>query len=170
MSHVNGTVVNPQRALQLPQFELTADRLSWVERDPQTQEVQTQLVIPQCHRRSVLKLTHDIPVAGHLGQEKTLAWVLSRFCCPGVDWDVRDYCHSWPDCQLATNPGVSKGPLVPSPVVGVPFERVATDLIRPLSKNKAGFHHILVILDYATGFPEAILLWNTSPTLSRLSW
>lgn len=105
-----------------------------------------------------MKLTNDIPAAGHLGQEKTLARILSRFLCPGVHHEVKNYCSLWSEGQFASPPGVSKAPLVLLPVVGVHFKRVALDLVGPLLKNNVGFRYILVLMDYATCFPEAVPL------------
>ncbi|CAJ0960675.1 unnamed protein product [Ranitomeya imitator] len=44
----------------------------------------------------------------------------------------------------------------------VPFERIAMDLVGPLVKSARGHQYILVILDYATRYPEAIPLRNSS--------
>lgn len=43
-----------------------------------------------------------------------------------------------------------------------PFEQIAMDLMGPLLKSNAGFQNSLILMDYATHFPEAIPLWNTS--------
>jgi hypothetical protein len=47
-------------------------------------------------------------------------------------------------------------PLIPLPIISVPFSRIAMDLVRPLLKNNRVHQNILVILDYATRYPEAI--------------
>ncbi|CAM4631962.1 unnamed protein product [Lepidochelys olivacea] len=158
LARVDGEVVEAQRTTQWPRFELNHERLYRLDQDPQTQEVRTQSVVPRIHRRAVLKLAHDIPAAGHLGQEKTVARVLARFFWPSIHREVKEYCASCPDCQHAAPAGVRKAPLVPLPVVGVPFERVAMDLVGPFPKSKAGHQYILVLMDYATRFPEAIPL------------
>ncbi|KAK4316152.1 hypothetical protein Pmani_012661 [Petrolisthes manimaculis] len=50
-------------------------------------------------------------------------------------------------------------PLHPPPVITEPFSRVAIDLVRPLSPPSSENHrYILTLIDYATGFPEAIPL------------
>ncbi|XP_074843086.1 uncharacterized protein LOC142009235 [Carettochelys insculpta] len=67
---IEGVATDPQLVAQWPHFELRQER---VDRDPQTQEQRAQLLVPKRHRRAVMKLAHDIPAAGHLGQEKTLA-------------------------------------------------------------------------------------------------
>ncbi|XP_036804331.1 uncharacterized protein LOC118940159 [Oncorhynchus mykiss] len=43
-----------------------------------------------------------------------------------------------------------------------PFERIAMDLVGPLPKSARGHEYILVVIDYATKFPEAIPLRNMS--------
>lgn len=55
-----------------------------------------------------------------------------------------------------------RSPLVPLPIIEVPFERIGMDLVGPVVKSARGHQHILVILDYATRYPEAIPLRNTS--------
>ena len=42
--------------------------------------------------------------------------------------------------------------------MGKPFERVAMDIVGPLPKTKSGHRYILVLVDYATRYPEAIPL------------
>ncbi|XP_066460899.1 zinc finger protein 850-like [Eleutherodactylus coqui] len=59
----------------------------------------------------------------------------------------------------------SRSPLVPLPVIEVPFDRIAMDLVGPVVKSARGHQYILVILDYATWYPEAIPLRNTSSKL-----
>ncbi len=49
-------------------------------------------------------------------------------------------------------------PLIPLPIIEVPFEQIGMDLVGPLPKSARGHEHILVIVDYATRYPEAIPL------------
>ena len=46
-------------------------------------------------------------------------------------------------------------PLVPLPVIEVPFERIAIDIIGPLPRSQSGNRYVLVVCDYATRWPEA---------------
>uniref|UniRef100_A0A8C5PIZ8 Integrase catalytic domain-containing protein n=1 Tax=Leptobrachium leishanense TaxID=445787 RepID=A0A8C5PIZ8_9ANUR len=55
-----------------------------------------------------------------------------------------------------------RSPLVPLPIIEMPFERIAMDLVGPLPKSARGHQYILVIMDYATRYPEAIPLRQTS--------
>lgn len=51
---------------------------------------------------------------------------------------------------------------MPLPIIGIPFERVGIDLVSPLPKSAKGHEHILVIVNYATRYPEAVLLQNAN--------
>lgn len=118
-----------------------------------------QLVVPSELRKMVLKLGHSVPWAGHLGQQKTLLRLASRFHWPGFYKDVIEYCRSCPECQLRSqaNRG-TKAPLISLPIVDVPFTRIAMDIVGPLERSKAGNRYILVVCDYATRYPEAFPL------------
>lgn len=49
-------------------------------------------------------------------------------------------------------------PLVPLPIIDVPFSCIAMDIVGPLPHSRMGNKYILVICDYATRYPEAIPL------------
>jgi len=53
-----------------------------------------QLVLPSACRNAVLKLAHEIPLAGHMGKTKTTRRVLQRFYWPTVYRDVAKFCRS----------------------------------------------------------------------------
>ena len=117
-----------------------------------------QLVLPKRLRRTVLELAHEIPLAGHLGKEKTRRRVLRRFFWPNVFGDVDEFCRTCSVCQKASHKGVGKAPLMPLPVISEPFSRVAMDIVGPLLTSRAGNRYVLVVCDYATRYPEAIPL------------
>lgn len=100
----------------------------------------------------MLQLTYSLTHAGHSGWDKTLEQVI------GLYKEIKDYCTFGPKCQLAGPKRTPKPPLVPLPVVGVPFERIEMDLVGPLKKSVAACQHILMVMDYATRYPKAIPL------------
>ncbi|KAL0177337.1 hypothetical protein M9458_026231, partial [Cirrhinus mrigala] len=55
-------------------------------------------------------------------------------------------------------PSPPPSPLIPLPIIDVPFERIGMDLVGPLPKSARGHEHILVVVDYATRYPEAVPL------------
>ena len=117
-----------------------------------------QLVLPTQCRPAVLKLAHNIPMAGHLGKKKTADRVLSRFYWPGVFRDIEDHCKACGQCQKTSKKSTKKAPLVPLPIMDEPFKRIAMDIVGPLPRSSSGKRFILVICDYATRYPEAVAL------------
>ena len=119
-----------------------------------------QLVVPKELRPKVLALAHDAIMTGHLGIKKTSDRELANFFWPGLTGDVMRYCRSCVICQHTIPRGrVSVAPLQKMPIIGVPFKRVAMDLIgptEPMSTRKNRF--ILTVVDYATRYPEAAAL------------
>ncbi|XP_075939166.1 uncharacterized protein LOC142940136 [Anarhichas minor] len=126
------------------------------------------LVIPKQYVSTVLHLAHSHVMGAHLGVEKTRQWIASRFHWPGVVRAVEDYCRTCIECQKMSPEPHFKSPLIPLPIIDVPFSRIAMDLVGPLAKSARGHQYILVILDYATRYPEAIPLRNmTTKRIAR---
>eukprot|EP00731_Ephydatia_muelleri_P022289 Em0014g880a len=67
-------------------------------------------------------------------------------------------CKNCPSCQKASSKRVAPAPLIPLPVIGEPFSRIALDIVGPLPRSRSGNRFVLVICDYATRYPEAIPL------------
>lgn len=122
------------------------------------------LVVPSDCRKFVLSLAHESPVAGHFGHRKTILRVKRDFFWPGMTSDIKNYCRSCDKCQRFTPKGnVAKAPLEPMPIITEPFTRVAIDIVGPLSPSSSGGHrYILTLIDFATGYPEAIPLRETT--------
>ena len=121
-----------------------------------------QLVVPRPYRQAVMKLAHEGIMGGHQGVRKVTEMVLANFYWPGVQADITRYCRSCDICQRTVCKGrIPKVPLGKMPVIGIPFLRVAVDLvgpIKPVTANKN--RYILTIVDYATRYPEAVALPN----------
>ena len=119
-----------------------------------------QLVVPKSLRPSILAMAHDTPMAGHLGSKRTQERVWQDFYWPGVSTDIRKYCRSCDICQRTTPKGHNRRvPLGSVPLVGEPFQKVGVDLIGPIAPaSERGHRYILVMVDYATRYPEAVAL------------
>ena len=126
-------------------------------RDDQDMSVE-QLVLPLQCRRTVLQVAHEIPLAGYLGRDKTASRVLQRFYWPTLFRDVATFCRTCTVCQKTSQRKVKSAPMVPLPVMEVPFERIAMDIVGPLPRSRSGHRYILVVCDYATRYPEAMAL------------
>uniref|UniRef100_A0A9J8C3J9 Gypsy retrotransposon integrase-like protein 1 n=1 Tax=Cyprinus carpio carpio TaxID=630221 RepID=A0A9J8C3J9_CYPCA len=106
------------------------------------------LVVPRAKTETILELAHSHPMAGHLAAANTAQRIRDRFHWPGLDAEVK-----------ATSPRTPPpSPLIPLPIIEVPFERIGMDIVGPLPKSARGHEHILVIVDYATRYPEAVPL------------
>ncbi|KAL1263574.1 hypothetical protein QQF64_006313 [Cirrhinus molitorella] len=105
-----------------------------------------------------MELAHAHPMAGHLGTANTIQRLRDRFHWPGLDGDVKSFCQACPTCQRTAPRMPPPSPLIPLPIIEVPFERIGMDLVGPLPKSARGHEHILVVVDYATRYPEAIPL------------
>ena len=64
---------------------------------------------------------------------------------PGVAEDVRKYVQSCPECHKVAK-RIAKAPLIPIPVVGLQFQRIAKDVVGPLLTTASGNQYILVIV------------------------
>ena len=117
-----------------------------------------QLVLPKQCRKTVLHLAHTIPLAGHIGRDKTTRRIPQRFYWPTVYKDTADYCRSCAECQKSRNLRMQRAPLVPLPIIKEPFERITMDIVGPLPRSQSGNRFILVICNYATRYPEAVPL------------
>ena len=89
-----------------------------------------------------------------------MAWIY----WPGVRAELRRWCASCPECQLVNPPAVPRAPLRPLPLVEAPFDRISMDIIGPLERPAHRYRFVLVLIDYATRYPEAI------PLRSIRSW
>ena len=77
--------------------------------------------------------------------------------------DVRKFCATCPQCQLVARKFKSqRAPLNPVKPETEPFRKIAIDIVGELPRTTTGYKYILTIVDYATRYPEAIPLRNTS--------
>ena len=56
--------------------------------------IKYQVVIPKAYRLDPLSMTHETPLAGHLGVNKTYQKILSHFYWPNLKKDVAAFCRS----------------------------------------------------------------------------
>ena len=124
-------------------------------RDPSDPD---KIVVPSPYRNRILRMAHFAPLSGHFGVKKTLSRISNRFHWPKLREDVVQLCRCCPECQKAATPQRNRAPLVPLPIIGAPFERIAMDIVGPLRKTKSGKRFLLVVMDYCTRWPEVVPL------------
>ena len=127
-----------------------------------------QLLVPRPYVTKVLYLAHTHLLGAHLGGEKTYDRVTTRFYWPGVKKAVEDYCRHCAECQLHSPKVTCRNPLIPLPIIDVPFRRLGMDILGPLPKSSRGHRYVLVLMDYATRYPEAVPLRTaTGKTIAK---
>ena len=114
-----------------------------------------QLVLPQQCRQTVLQLAHDVPMSGHMGISKTKECILQQYYWPGIFSDVAAYCRTCEVCQKSNPKYPPRAKMVSMPMIELPFQRIAMDVVGPLPRSQRGNQFILTICDYATWYPEA---------------
>ena len=121
-----------------------------------------RVVVPEAYRNEILRVAHTIPLAGHMGSTKTLNRIEAHFFWPGISLDVRKFCATCPQCQIVARKLKShRAPLNPVKSETEPFRKIAIDIVGELPRTTTGYKYILIV-DYATRYPEAIPLRNTS--------
>ena len=107
---------------------------SWSPKGSQPGDIRSceQLVLPQLCRELVMRLSHDVPMAVHLGITKMKDRILQRYYWPGIFKDVAKYCRGCEVCQRSTPRKPAKAGLVPIPIVTCPFQRIRMDIVGPL--------------------------------------
>ena len=121
-----------------------------------------QVMVPVQLRNRIMELAHGSIMGGHMGIKKAVDKIQSAFYWPGIQGDVTRYCKSCDVCQKTVNKGsVPKVPLEKMPLIDKPFKRVAIDLVGPIGPpSEDGHRYILTLVDFATCYPEAVLLKN----------
>lgn len=112
----------------------------------------------------MLKVAHTFPMGGHLGRDKMEACLKQRMFWPGLYKLVERYCWDCPECHKVSDIQPAHLPLVPLPLFDWPFDPIALDIAGPCPKSNTGYQFVLVIIDYATRFPEAIHMKSVTAT------
>lgn len=75
-------------------------------------KVVLQLVAPKSLRREIMCILHNNRTSGHLGREKTMQSIQSRFYWPGMSDDIGCLCQSCKPCaKKKPGPGNGKSPM-----------------------------------------------------------
>jgi len=138
-------------------FEVCDEVLTRVYTDKGTKTQIRQVLIPSSQRVKVMQLAHETPMSGHYGRSKTMKRVQEGAYWPGMSADVRRHVRSCHICQK-TGKKIQKATMVKMPIISIPFERVAIDLIVDVLKSTEGHRYILTVVDMATRYPEAVPL------------
>ena len=116
----------------------------------------SRIVVPSCRRKEVLDIGHRSLVGGHLSHNKMFAILSHHFTWPGIR-DIGAYSRACPECQKAGRQLQPTLPMVVTPTVSEPYQRMVWDLVGQLDRTNQGHSYILIInilgLDTSMLFP-----------------
>ena len=136
---------------------------------PGRDEIKWQAIVPLSFRRVVLKFSHDVKSAGHLGMKKTLSKIRQRYYWPGLENDVRAYIAGCEKCMKHKGPIPKKRAPMQITRSGYPMERIAVDILGEFPMTENGNKYILVIGDYFTKWKECFPMPNMEAvTVARI--
>ena len=132
-----------------------------------------RLFIPQdAQLKSDILVAHrDQLLSGHMGIDKTIAAISSKFWWPGLSKDVYDHVTTCTECQAVNARSRKKeGQLCPLPIPEHPWQQISMDFITAMPPTPDGHDAIFVIIDRLT---KMVLVYSVSmsidaPTVAEL--
>ncbi|KAG5862031.1 hypothetical protein JTB14_027517 [Gonioctena quinquepunctata] len=114
---------------------------------------------PKTFIPKVMEDSHDSPITGYLGQQKTSMSLKRIYFWPNMRTDMMNYCTSCDACnRKKTLPHVKKAPLQSFTPTTEPWELTSMDVVGPQVTLLNGNRYGLTFQDYFTKYVEAIPL------------
>ena len=118
-----------------------------------------QIILREDRRLTAMTLAHSTPMAGHLGSNRIKYKTLKLFYWPGMGRDITTFCQACHRCQKRAKKTHSKAPLIiTAPSISQPFDKMAIDIVGPLSMTKKKNRFVLTYIDLSSRYPEAVPL------------
>ena len=121
--------------------------------------------IPEVMREVIMIVHHDIPIAGHLGQKKTIAKLSDRFYWPDMRDKIIEYVRSCHVCQLRKRAAQPTYGMLQQVKGDYPFHTIAIDHITDLPKSY-GCKYIITLIDLYTKFAIAKAVTSNSTAVT----
>ena len=138
---------------------LTVDDNGIIWRRRSTQSPLLQLLVPKPGRKELFLSYHASLFGGHLGRNRTLAWLAHRFYWSGMSDDVKEWLSQCVVCVKRKSPAGRHHPLGNIPT-GHRWDRIAMDILDVCDPTMDGYRYILVIADYFSKWTEAFPIKN----------
>ena len=120
-------------------------------------ESDDRLVVPSSHKEEAFRLLHD--EMGHMGRDRTTAFLRERFYWPGLDKYVADKLKRCHRCLQGKGPHLPDRAALGHLKASQPLELVCIDFLS-LEESKGKFGNILVMTDVFTKFSWAVATKN----------
>jgi len=153
-NQILGFIQNPDQRhvprrirLKSKKFQIFDDRLYRKYKD------QMLLVVKHDEVDDLMPYTHEHPLSGHFGHEKTMQKLHQHYWWPKMDKYVNHYVRTCIQCQQLKYPTKSE-PLQSITPIGT-MKKWGIDMVGPLQPTKNGNKYIVVAVDYLTKWPEA---------------
>ncbi|KAF8713242.1 hypothetical protein RHS03_00737, partial [Rhizoctonia solani] len=116
-----------------------------------------KLVVPDSEalKEQLFREFHDLPLTGHLGQQRTLELLGRNYWWPGMKSSAKEWVKCCPTCQANLCPHTPVIALKPLEVPPFPFHTISYDFITGFPKSQ-GFDAILVVIDSFSKFGHFI--------------
>ncbi len=114
-------------------------------------DVVSQLILPRNFREMVMQAMHDD--LGHLGQERTVDLLRSRFFWPRMSMQVEEYIKNCGECVTHKTPIQRSAPLHQIVSHG-PMDLVCMDFLS-MEPDSKGISNVLVVTDHFTRYAQA---------------
>ncbi|XP_057684821.1 uncharacterized protein LOC130911119 [Corythoichthys intestinalis] len=144
----NSEIVRLQR--EAGKLSLKDGLLYRLSKKPSGEEV-SQLVLPKIFRKNVMQAMHDD--LGHLGQEKTVDLLRSRFFWPKMASEVEEYIRNCGECVTHKTSAQRSAPLQQIISHG-PMDLVCMDFLS-MEPDSKGISNVLVVTDHFTRYAQA---------------
>ena len=94
-----------------------------------------------------MESTHSSMWAGHPGIGKMKEILTRKYFWPGMSKDIDRWVKCCTTCNLQKRVVARRRHPLVQEVCGVPFQRVAFDVIGPIPNSKSGYRYILMLVD-----------------------
>lgn len=116
-------------------------------------ETTWRIFVPKNGISEVLIECHDSPLAAHGGVLKTVERVKQLYYWPRMNSDIRKYVLSCETCRSSKHTSQTlRAPMGELRPTSRPWQAIAIDFMGPFPRSKAGYTHILVVVDLFSKF------------------
>jgi transposase InsO family protein len=112
-------------------------------------------VIQEGQQEKIIKLAHDHPLSGHMGQDNTYFRLKNEAWWPGMLEDIKKYIRCCDTCQKrAKKKEIAAANS--ARMASEPFEHIGIDVMGPLPVTDTGKRYIILSVDFFTKYLEGV--------------